>query len=121
MSNPKQAVRNASDAEQVKEARKVDELRAMNWANDIASVMGSVSGRRFVWEVLRKTNVYQSIFVTSSEIYYKAGWQDCGHWLMKAVAKACPADYLLMQQEAARLDTLDVLAVPSSSPSESHA
>lgn len=118
MSKNKQGVRNASDAEQVKESRKQDELRALNWQNDISGVMASVKGRRFVWHILSETNVYRSIFVTSSEIYYKSGWQDCGHWLMKAVAKVCPAEYLLMQQEAARLDTLDALPLTSEKESD---
>lgn len=100
----KQAVRNASDPLQVAEARKHDALRKQNEDNDLIDLMNTEVGRRVIWRFLNYTNVYESIFTTSSEIYYRAGKQDVGHRVMKEVARVTPAAYLLMQQEAGKLD-----------------
>ena len=97
------ANRSASDPAQVKEAKKAAELIRFNHDADVLAIMGSEAGRRFVWRFLGMASVYKSIFTTSSEIYYKAGWQDCGHWLQAEVARVAPNEYLLMQQEAAKL------------------
>lgn len=97
-------VRSASDPDQVKAAAKEQVFRQEQEDADILALMNDAVGRRFVWRLLGQTNVFKSIFVTSSEIYYKAGQQDIGHWLQRQVDRVAPEQYITMQREAAKLD-----------------
>lgn len=112
----KVAVRNASDARQVKDAKLNEKVRYENLLNDVRAVMRIPEGRRLMWQLLAQTNVFDSIFVTSSEIYYRAGQQDIGHWIMKLIDKADPKLYLQMQQEAAKIEENKI--EPETTPEE---
>jgi xanthine dehydrogenase iron-sulfur cluster and FAD-binding subunit A len=104
VADTKALVKNAADPEQVKQAKLTEKLKAEQWAADVAAVMATMQGRRFVWSILAETHQFESIFRTSSEIYYLSGQQDVGKWLTKQVARLCPKEYLTMQQEAARIE-----------------
>lgn len=98
-------VRNASDRDQVKAAKKSERFIRDEQLNDIRATFGQDSpfgyqARRLLWRLLGEFKVNESIFVTSSEIYYRAGRQDAGHFLMAEVLEADPELYLLMQREA---------------------
>lgn len=113
---PKQLVRNASDPEQVKNAKAFEKQAQERLEDNTRWVMANEQGREFVWWFLGKCKIYESIFTTSSEIYYRAGRQDVGHDLQRLVATADPEHYLLMQQEAAHLDELKVSPPETTEP-----
>lgn len=92
-------VRNAADPKQVKNADRVERDRADGAVDDLIAVMSTSQGRRDRWRLLTRCGVYKSIFVTSSEIYYRAGWQDVGHFLVAELIETCPALYRKMQME----------------------
>lgn len=93
-------VRNAADADQVKRASKREQFAREEEMDDLRVVMSTMQGRRFLWERLGKLGVNKSVFVTSSEIYYRAGRQDAGHQLLADILDADSEGYLLMQREA---------------------
>jgi len=93
-------VGNASDKEQVKKAGTKEYLREKQKKEDLQAILGSVEGRRFLWSVLEKCGVFQSIWTPSAQIHYLAGQQDIGHWLMAQIVDADQDAFLKMQKEA---------------------
>lgn len=104
MNDRRPLVRSASDPAQVQRAKDTETFRKEQQAADLNALLATDFGRRYLWRILDRTQVFASIFVTSSEIYYKAGQQDIGHWLMKEIGLANPEAFLLMQREASKLD-----------------
>jgi len=93
-------VKNAADAEQVKEAgRKVQDRRKQE-LDDIREITSSVAGRRFMWRLLEHCKVFESIWEPSAKIHHNAGRQDVGHFLMAEVVAADEAVLLKMMSEA---------------------
>ena len=78
--------------------------RADQDTRDLRAVMATPEGRRTVWRFISECGIYKSIFIPSSEIYYRAGRHDLGLWLIAQVTAADPAGFLLMQREAAKLE-----------------
>lgn len=97
-------MRNAGDAEQVRRAGKEERFTRDEELNDLREVLSSERGRRFLWARLAKLGVNRSVFITSSEIYYRSGRQDAGHELLADILAADSALYLQMQGEAIARD-----------------
>lgn len=104
MPEPRAFVRNAADAQQVRKANESVKFRADRDRGDIQAVMSTPAGRRMMWRFIGECGIYKSIFIPSSEIYYRAGRHDLGLWLVAQIMDTCPQDYLLMQREAANMD-----------------
>src|SRR4051812_23218730 len=104
---PRAAVKNAADAEQVKRAARRDRDRERLYLDNLRGVMGDVHGRYVMWELLAKAGVFHSIYHPSSLIYYNAGRQDFGHELMANLIAADPALYQCMEQEARTREARD--------------
>lgn len=116
MVEPRAHVRNASDPEQVRKAKQSVRVEEERETRDLQAVMGTPEGRRLLWRFIAECGIYKSIFVPSSEIYYRAGRHDLGLWLVDQITTAAPLPYLLMQREAAKLDA--AIDDPSPSPSD---
>jgi hypothetical protein len=111
-------VRNASSVGQVNEAKLREKLAEDNEMARLKGLLAMPEFRREMWLLLGATHVFDSIFVSSSEIYYRSGQQDVGHWLMQRIAAADPEAYVLMQREAAALTAQDVIP-PDTRPDHS--
>jgi hypothetical protein len=48
----------------------------------LRAVMQTAAGRVVMWDLLARCKVFESIYESSSKIYYNAGRQDFGHELM---------------------------------------
>lgn len=94
------AVRNAADPVQVRRAGKKDQDKGELFRAALVAVMGTVPGRAFVWGLLERAGVYQSIWSPNAEIHYRAGRQDYGHELMADVLAADEELFLQMEREA---------------------
>ena len=92
-------VKNAGDVKQIKRAAKKEDQIKREQENDVRYMLNDRRGRRFVWRMLTHAGVYNSIWVQSAEIHYKAGKQDFGHWLMAQVLEASEDAYTLMVKE----------------------
>lgn len=99
MLEPRALVQNAADREQVGKAKKTEALNRLAAENDLRTVLATVEGRRWIWALLGKCKVNQSIMQTNATIYYLAGRQDLGNELMGEVIACDPELFLLMQRE----------------------
>ena len=93
-------VKNAADEGQVREAEKKAKLGREQELADMRKLLATDFGRRFVWRVMSRARVFESIWEQSAKIHYNAGQQDFGHFIMAEVVEAGPEHLLRMMQEA---------------------
>lgn len=67
---------------------------------DLTAVMATAAGRRLMWRLLGHCGTFESIFETSSRIYYNSGRQDVGHFLLAEITTADVNQFIQMQHEA---------------------
>jgi hypothetical protein len=92
---------NAASEKQVKKMASREERARYQREDDIKAVCSSVNGRRFLWHLMEKCSVFKSVHHPSgSQVYYNAGQQDIGHFVMSEILEADPKLFLQMQQEA---------------------
>lgn len=68
--------------------------------DDLRSVLKTDAGRRVIWRLLTKCRTFESVFEQSSKIYYNAGAQDLGHFIMSEIVEANEDFLLIMMKEA---------------------
>lgn len=113
----KSLVRNAADREQVKAAKESEKFMDDERLNDWRSVLATPEGRRVLWRVLAQCNTSKSIFALDhGTISYRSGWQDAGHYVMAEINEADPRAFLVMIQEANRIEANQV--EPAATPDE---
>lgn len=97
----KALVGNAADREQVKRAGEREQSRKQMEVNDVAFVLSSRQGRRFIWRELAECGVFRSSFHSSgSVVYFNEGRRDVGLKLLADVMEADPLAYQTMANEA---------------------
>lgn len=70
--------------------------------NDVKTVLGTKSGKRFVWRLLEYCETYRTVINPNPYLMaHNAGRQDVGHYLMMMVNDADP--YLLPNAMIAKL------------------
>lgn len=67
---------------------------------DIRHVLSTPAGRRFVWRLLGKSNLFASIAEDLDRLEYKSGWQDFGHFLWGEIAEASTGSLIKMMKES---------------------
>lgn len=97
--NNKPLVRNASDEEQVKDARIKVQLGRDQEINDLKFILAAEQGRRFLWRTLEICGVYRSSFTGSSETYFLEGQRNIGLKLLAEITDIDPDSYLKMIKE----------------------
>ena len=107
------AVRNASDPRQVKAAAESEKMRVDRELADMATMLSNPIGRRVLERILGYCEIYGSIMETNARIYYRAGRQDVGHWLLAEIGRADPKAFLVMMAEKAKLDDFIVPVAPT--------
>lgn len=100
MSEP--VVSNAADKGQVAAASKKEKYGRERQLDDWCVILSIPEGRRVIWQLLGKAKIHETIFETSSRIYYNAGQQDFGHYIMSEATEAQPDAFLKMMMEAQR-------------------
>lgn len=82
-------VANIADEKTVKRAERKEKDLRLQQLNDIRTVLNNASGRRFVWRLLEKCKVFGSVYSKDqSMVYFNAGQQDLGHFLMAEITEA---------------------------------
>ena len=97
--NEKSLVKNAADPDQVKKAGDKEKLGREQELADLAELLGTSAGKRFLWRMLSECGTFASIWTPNAQIHYNAGRQDIGHFLMKEIVEASP-DALLDMMKA---------------------
>ena len=92
-------VNNAADAGQVKEARKKERHARTQELMDIRALLDTPAGRRFLWRLISRCRVLESIWEGSARIHYNAGQQDIGHFIMGEITEADAGAFIMMMQE----------------------
>jgi len=101
MTEPRARVRNASDREQLRRAKRSERLEEAQREADLAVVMSTPNGRRFIWWLLKESGNTSSVLRQGLDlVLFCAGKQDFGHMLLLRLTKEIPEQYLLMQREA---------------------
>lgn len=104
----KPVVKNAADPKQVKSGKKKAKLRREQELFDLKALLETPQGRRVMWRLLAKAGMFNSIYESSSRIYYNAGRQDYGFWLWSELEKAHKGYLVKMIQENERKENEDV-------------
>ncbi len=92
-------VRNASSEKQVTRAGQSADYARTKADDRLRQIMERYDGRWWMWDHLAALGPFASIFVTSSEIYYRAGRQDAAHELIADITRVCPDLFVQMQHE----------------------
>jgi len=90
---------NVADAKQVKAARKQEKHQRTQEKMDVQALLALPAGRRFLWRLLSRCRVMESIWEASARIHYNAGQQDVGHFLMAEITEADAGAFIQMMQE----------------------
>lgn len=98
-SHSKHEYYDAGNREHVKQSKLHSKFRRKQELADLAFVLSSREGRRFMWRILTHCKVYQSIWEPSAKIHYNAGRQDVGHYLQSEILSADPQAYIKMINE----------------------
>lgn len=85
-----QIVNNRNRSENLDRERELDDLR---W------IMKTIQGRRFIYRLLEKSNVFASVWEPSARIHYNSGQQDFGHFIMSEIIESDQDKFLLMLKE----------------------
>jgi len=93
-------VKNAADAEQVKEAGVKEKFGRKQELNDVYNILAIPSGRRWVWRVLSDCGVFKSSFTGNSTTFFNEGRRDIGLRILADVMEANPDAYVQMAKEA---------------------
>ncbi len=96
----KPMVKNAASQEQVRDAEERGKSVRQKELNDVAFIISSPQGRRFMWRLLARCKVFGSVNDNSgSQVYYKVGQQDLGHFLLGEMGAANEDAFILMMNE----------------------
>lgn len=102
MTQPRSAVGNAGDEEQVARANRKQKLERDRELDDLRAVLSTPAGRRLLWRFMDRYMAFRSIFSTDALIMARnSGWQDVAHWIMHEIELAKPDAFLTMMQENA--------------------
>lgn len=95
----KALVQNASSEKQVKEAGNKEQMMLSQRRKDMAHVLSSIEGRRFIWRLLGQCRTFSSIHETSAKIHYNSGQQDIGFQLLREIDAADAEMFFKMRNE----------------------
>ena len=91
------------DDERRAEAETKQKLLAEREISDIRFVMGSEQGRRVIWSLLEKGQVFGSCFTVDPQVTaFNEGQRNLALVLFQRVMAHCPDQYLVMANEASK-------------------
>jgi hypothetical protein len=82
-----------------KKAQPQDKRTREHLLKDMKSILAEKWGRRVMWDFMSHCKVFESIWVSSAEIHYRAGRQDVGHFILALINDASPEALVLMMNE----------------------
>src|SRR5688572_16284997 len=97
---PRSAVRNAGDPKQVRRAARSEADREARFREGLAHVMSSSHGRAFLWGLLGRSRVYESVWHEHGQrMAMNVGRQDFGHEIMVEMLEIDEDLYQMMERE----------------------
>lgn len=83
----KATTQNAADEKQVNKAKFIEKERRRREVLDLAHVLSQPEGRRLLWRILGKCKTFESVYADSGLVYYNAGKQDLGHYILSEIVE----------------------------------
>ncbi len=124
MNEPRAMVANAADKGQVKHAGRKEKTGRTRELADLAVVLNSVEGRRFVWRLMGWSGMYENPSSARGDVTHQnIGKADAGRFLLSEIMQCDEKKFLLMQQEAwaiKRSDEVEAEAHRTPSASQSN-
>ena len=105
-------VGNAADTKQVKKAKQIDRQRMLRERDDLKAILGTVSGRRFIWKQLCEAGVFSDYTGDVEGTFRFLGRRSRGLALMAEIQAINPDYYHTMAKEAHDLDEQTKPATP---------
>mgnify|MGYP001559777808 CR=1 FL=1 len=102
-------VSNVADERQVGEAKSRESIRRKRELDDLRAILATKVGRRVCWRLLKQCKTFDSISSQSSQIYYNAGKQDVGHFLLNEIKEANEERLYDMMREDKEFNIEDVV------------
>lgn len=96
----KSLVQNAADPAQVKNAENKILRGRERELRDVADLLATVPGRRFIWRYLGECGVFRTSWEPSAKIHFNEGMRNIGLMLLADVNEADPDGYLKMLKES---------------------
>lgn len=88
------------DVEVAKRSRKSEVRERAQARRDLAAVMATVEGRRFVWRLISKANVFGDEYAADARDHARSsGYRAFGVDLLDEIQRAATADYVRMLNE----------------------
>jgi hypothetical protein len=94
------AVKNVADQEQVKNAEYKMKRNRQVELEDLAFILQTEQGRRFLSRLLTHCSVFKSIWHPSAQIHHASGMQDVGHFLMAEIVEADEEAFLKIMTDS---------------------
>ncbi|WP_454911127.1 Bbp19 family protein [Stutzerimonas chloritidismutans] len=92
---------NAANEAAAKKAAVLDQLASKQADDDFLWLMNQRSGRRFVWDLLGRCNVFATSFNTHGGLMTLAeGKKQIGYQYLNKINQLCPDLYVVMMNEA---------------------
>ncbi len=91
---------NPHDPEQVAQAEKRANAKAMQADNDLKFLLSSKQGRRFLWKQLEFCRVFSTSFTGNSQTFFNEGMRNVGLKLFNDILRAEPESFAVMQRES---------------------
>lgn len=92
-------VRNATDREQVKRAKRLERRREEVRYDAYRAVLERPEGRLLLWDLVLRAGVFDKGWTASAEIHARAGRRDYGLELMEYLQRIDPDKFQLMERE----------------------
>lgn len=88
MSSKKALVGNAADPQQVKEAEQKERFERREEEKDLAFLLSTKPGQRFLWKVLEFCGVFNGGYQEPNQLMFRAGERNVGVWLLSQITEA---------------------------------
>lgn len=88
-----------ADTQKVRKKGLEERLERRNQLEDVSTILGTRSGRRFIWRLLSECRIFQSSFTGNNTTYYMEGMRKIG-LVFLADTQEFPDLYILMMREA---------------------
>lgn len=92
-------VKNASDRNQVKNAKQKEESKRDNELNDLRSILNTPAGRRVLWRFISYAKIFQERWEPSAKIHYDAGVRAFGLHIIAEINEASEDLFIEMMKE----------------------
>lgn len=92
-------VQNAANVRQVNRAKDREENAREKELSELRSLLDVKEFRTFLWRLMGKCRVNQSVWSPSAQIHYFSGQQDIGHFILAEICAADEDGYLKMMKE----------------------